>query len=116
MNNRGLPMLGENYMFYSSGSTQDDDLYAVGNYQQQPTSLPPVGKTMMASEVGEVKQTGEARQTSDIKQNPNYYACPQCNEVAVATCNCQYRDSQCSKGHKWYSNKGIKTSGSSHSH
>jgi len=33
----------------------------------------------------------------------NYYLCPLCSQTAIRTCGCEYRDAECSLGHKWFS-------------
>jgi hypothetical protein len=31
-------------------------------------------------------------------------SCPKCKNEALYSCNCNYKDKQCSKGHVWYIN------------
>lgn len=31
--------------------------------------------------------------------------CPECNQVALYECSCEYKDKQCGNGHVWYINK-----------
>lgn len=47
----------------------------------------------------------------------NYYQCPQCQQLAVSTCGCQFKDSVCPNGHKWYKlSNGNKQFGPSPNH
>jgi len=46
----------------------------------------------------------------------NYYLCPVCNQLAISTCNCQFRDAYCSNGHNWYYYNGNKQQGLSPNH
>jgi hypothetical protein len=51
------------------------------------------------------------------KYKNNFYICPVCYETSIKTCNCQYKDSQCNNGHKWYKTiNGIKKVGTSINH
>lgn len=54
---------------------------------------------------------------SNSGQNTNYYQCPQCQQLAVSTCGCQFKDSVCPNGHKWYKlSNGNKQFGQSPNH
>lgn len=46
----------------------------------------------------------------------NYFQCPTCLELAISSCDCEYRDCSCPNGHKWYRVSGVKTMGISPNH
>ena len=46
----------------------------------------------------------------------NYYVCPTCLELAISSCDCQYRDCKCPEGHSWYLLNHSKVIGISPNH
>lgn len=52
-----------------------------------------------------------------IPYSGSYYTCPQCNQLAISTCNCSFRDASCANGHKWFTpSPGMKQFGVSSNH
>lgn len=51
-----------------------------------------------------------------LNSTSNYFQCPLCLELAISSCDCEYRDCSCSNGHKWYRVSGVKTMGISPNH
>lgn len=54
------------------------------------------------------------QKTETVKKSINNN-CPICSQPAIKSCNCQNKDSECSKGHKWFTTNGKLKLGSSHS-
>lgn len=44
----------------------------------------------------------EDKKKEKEQEMKNGIRCPICTRSAVRICNCDQRDSMCSKGHKWY--------------
>ena len=69
---------------------------------------------------GQKKQDATGN-TSFLKQYATYgeewegEKCPECNEIPIKICPCAYNDKECSKGHKWYTDRdGITKKGTPH--
>jgi hypothetical protein len=81
-------------------------------YPQQPTLQKPLFQNPKPSTGFEVlnRDSLSIRDKSPPTHYPvfpigdNYYLCPLCAQTAIRTCGCEYRDAECSLGHKWFLN------------
>lgn len=117
----------KNYLAYDfSGNPYDKyEGYSVTNFERSDKVLSQPSNVLEPLEIPDHQPQTQRKKgfqvlnvapEESVKQTSNYYQCPVCLELAVSSCDCEYRDCKCSSGHSWYRVSGVKTLGVSPNH